>query len=109
MKCDRERLSHYLDGELSPEEVGQLRAHLETCESCASDLAAFRQVEESVRRLERHATPGELRQALVQRVERRRRVRLSLGLASAALLSTACGLLLGVAGGWRPLPTQSAP
>lgn len=47
MSCQaiQELLSGHVDGELSPEEAGRVRRHLETCEGCrevADDLAALR-------------------------------------------------------------------
>ena len=42
MTCDPERLSHYLDGELSEEKASQLRSHLAACERCSAELASLR-------------------------------------------------------------------
>lgn len=39
---DTERLSDYLDGELSPGEVAEIEAHLAGCEACASTLEDLR-------------------------------------------------------------------
>lgn len=41
--AQRERLSAYLDGELSAEERANLEAHLSGCAECARELAALRQ------------------------------------------------------------------
>jgi hypothetical protein len=76
MDCDRERLSYYLDGELSPEEVRQLEAHLRTCECCAADLAAYRRVEQQVGRLPANKPPSELARRLYRSLEERNRSRL---------------------------------
>jgi hypothetical protein len=75
MNCDPERLSHYRDGELSPDEAHQLRAHLAECQSCSDRLAQYDTIERSVRRLKRDLPPGELRRAVYQRLEERRRAR----------------------------------
>src|SRR5439155_22845104 len=53
MSCDRERLSYYLDGELSDEEISQLREHLAVCQRCAADLVALRKAQDSLKRLDR--------------------------------------------------------
>jgi hypothetical protein len=75
MKCDPERLSHYRDGELSPEQAHQLRAHLAECSRCAERLDQYDLIEQSVRRLSRDLPPRDLRRAVYQRVEERRRLR----------------------------------
>ena len=49
-----ERVTDYLEGALTPEEVARLRAHLSSCEGCRAHLAQMRT---AVRILE--ATPKE--------------------------------------------------
>jgi len=62
-----ERLDDYLDRELSEAEMGRVREHLETCESCAPHFRAeeqlLRQVKDKVRRI---AVPEDL-MARIQR------------------------------------------
>jgi len=43
-ESQRERISAYLDGELSLEERAGLEAHLPTCDDCQRELAAMRQM-----------------------------------------------------------------
>jgi anti-sigma factor RsiW len=49
--CPEERLSAYLDGELPEAEARAIEAHLASCERCAADLEALRQLEELTRGL----------------------------------------------------------
>lgn len=46
--CDkiRNKLSAYLDGELSPEEMAEVAAHLETCPDCSALLEKMRKIDE---------------------------------------------------------------
>ncbi len=47
-KCDkiRTKLSAYLDGELSPDEMAEVAEHLESCPDCSALLEKMRQVDE---------------------------------------------------------------
>lgn len=47
-QCDRikNRLSAYLDGELSPDDMAEVSAHLESCPDCSALLEKMRQVDE---------------------------------------------------------------
>jgi hypothetical protein len=108
MSCDRERLSHYLDGELSPDEVGQLGAHLTTCQRCTADLATYRGQRDAIGRLPSPRSPGGLRRAVNQKIEARRRSRWGWagGLSRPAVtFATGFTLVLGpllISGGLRP-------
>lgn len=53
----REALSGYLDGRLSPEDGALLRQHLETCSRCAEELSALRQLVVVLRALPPPALP----------------------------------------------------
>jgi hypothetical protein len=113
MKCDPERLSHYRDGELSPEDAHQLRAHLAECERCSERLAQYDTIEQSVRRLNRELPPRELRRAVYQRVDQRRRARLRAWSAHRLKLpvATTATMVLVAAGAAAVLPslTSGAP
>ena len=62
------RIDDYLDRELAPPEVAQIRAHLETCTACAREYAFEEKVLQTVKaKLRRVALPPEVR----QRIERR--------------------------------------
>jgi anti-sigma factor RsiW len=43
MRCEdvKNQLVEYMEGEIGAEEQAEVRKHLETCEACASELAAF--------------------------------------------------------------------
>jgi len=56
-ESQRERLSAYLDGELSPAEQAELAAHLRDCEQCQRELAALRQTRALLRALPTPALP----------------------------------------------------
>ena len=73
MNCDPERLSHFRDGELSPEEARQVRAHLAGCRRCTERLAEYDEIERSVRRLNAGPPSSELRRRIYARVDQRRR------------------------------------
>lgn len=62
-----ERLSSYIDSELSATEASALERHLEECASCQDDLRSLRRVIDGLRSLERAAPPS----VLAQQVERR--------------------------------------
>jgi anti-sigma factor RsiW len=53
----RERLSAYLDGELTHSELAALETHLPTCEQCQRELAALRQTRALLRALPTPALP----------------------------------------------------
>src|SRR5215212_1092281 len=93
MTCNPERLSHYLDGELSPDEAEQLRAHLSECDRCLAALAAYRELDNDLAHLEPDRPPRELRRSLYQQIDRRRRSRVRWGWA-APLLTPAVPLAL---------------
>ena len=56
-ELQRERLSAYLDGELSETERVALEAHLPTCEQCQGELAGLRQTRALLRALPTPALP----------------------------------------------------
>ena len=61
-------IDEYLDRELAPPEVAQVRAHLETCAACAQEFAFEENVLQTVKaKLRRVALPPALR----LRIERR--------------------------------------
>ncbi len=49
MTCDRRRLSYYVDGELSSDEVQELRSHLHECEPCLTVLSSYRRLGQQIR------------------------------------------------------------
>ena len=55
---ERERLSAWLDGELSPDERAEVEAHLAACEECAALLAEMGAVDELARELPVEAPAG---------------------------------------------------
>ena len=61
------QLSAYLDGELTPEDAEEVRAHLTRCVSCREELARLRAVKSLLGRLPEHAAPEELLASLASR------------------------------------------
>jgi hypothetical protein len=112
MKCDRKRLSSYLDGALQPEEARQLEEHLSTCERCGADLEAYRQIHGALRFLGHDLAPGQLQREIYRRLEQRERggVRWPRALLRPAV-SIACSAALLVAGfiGWQLVNPGTAP
>lgn len=70
MNCDevRNRLSEYLDGELTPLERSELASHIERCPACASELDTIKRTVELVRSLPRLCAPPKLAPELKRRV-----------------------------------------
>lgn len=70
MNCNDvlERLSPYLDGELSPFEQAQVDAHLRKCAACAEELALLRQTVALLRDLEEVEVPAGFRADLRARL-----------------------------------------
>lgn len=70
------RLDDFVDRELSAEEMGRIRAHLEICAQCASEYrfeeSLLRQVRQKLRHLD---LPGDLRQKISKILERESRTR----------------------------------
>jgi len=87
----RERLSAYLDGELSAGERREVAAHLEVCEECRRELDVLTRLDAVLGRLET-AAPPQLAQRVLERLQPRRRYWWqSLALAASLLL----GIVLG--------------
>ena len=105
------RLSHWLDGDLPPEEAASVQAHLASCAPCANLAAELGALRDALARLPAAEFPPGLaerirRQAESERLLRRDR-RLRPGrpvwAAAAALILLAAGLT------WRALPPDAAP
>ena len=70
MRCtqSRERLSAYLDGELTPSEAGAIREHVAACADCAGEYAALaatsRQLKEG---LVRYTAPDVLKARILSK------------------------------------------
>ncbi len=64
-----DRLSEYIDGELSPEEVGQLEPHLAGCPDCATALEGLRAVARVAGALENREPEADLWQNIARRIE----------------------------------------
>ena len=88
----RERLSAYLDGELSAEERREVAAHLEGCEECRRELALLKRLDAALGSLDAPA-PARLAERVLDRLQPRRRryVWQSLALAASLIL----GIVLG--------------
>jgi anti-sigma factor RsiW len=96
--CDGERVTAFVDGELSAEEMAALQRHVETCRTCGEQAAAERDLRQRLAALPAPAPPADL--------ERRVRARLRRRTARVALLTLplAAVLVLGVwMRGYAPL------
>jgi hypothetical protein len=73
MQCEqaRERLSEYLDGELTEELAAVLRSHLDTCADCQALLAGLRATTGLLARLPVRLAPKDLAQQIQREIERR--------------------------------------
>jgi mycothiol system anti-sigma-R factor len=68
MTCERvtERLSGFLDGELSPEEIREIREHLADCTDCSKSLESLRALQSAIREhAPRHTAPSRLRNRIL--------------------------------------------
>ena len=70
MKCLdwKEKISGYIDGEITPAEVREVEAHLEACESCRAMERRMRAVGGGVARIEAAVSP-DFREKLFARME----------------------------------------
>ncbi len=67
--------SDFLEGELSPQEVAELQAHLEGCATCADELEELRQTLSSLSGLKRVPPPPGFLGKVQQRIRKRSRGR----------------------------------
>lgn len=68
MKCDRKRISYYLDGELSVAERVELDMHLRSCATCQATLREYRQIRMGIRSLPARGMPGTVRDRVLAQV-----------------------------------------
>jgi anti-sigma factor RsiW len=66
--CDRRRLSHALDGELSAQEEAELSAHVAECATCRDTLAAYRRLGERIRGEAGPTLPADFARRVYERV-----------------------------------------
>ncbi len=64
----QERLSAYLDGALSSDEMKQVAEHLRGCESCQTVLSELKQVRDALRSLPEVEVPADLHSSIMQRL-----------------------------------------
>jgi anti-sigma factor RsiW len=87
----RERLSAWLDGELTQEERREMAAHLEVCAACRRELALLERLDAALGRLEA-PTPAGLADGVLDRLKPRRRYWWqSLAMAASLILGIALG------------------
>jgi anti-sigma factor (TIGR02949 family) len=68
------RLDDYLDRELTPDEMGRVKEHLDTCAVCAAEHAFEASVLDQVRsKLRRIDAPADLLAKVARRIEEARR------------------------------------
>lgn len=63
-----ERLSEYLDGELSATDRAAIEAHLETCDDCSAVLSDLRRVVDQARMAEDYVPPRDLWPGIARRI-----------------------------------------
>lgn len=63
-----ERLSEYLDDELTPTETAAIETHLETCRDCSALLSDLRRVVDRARRLENYPPRSDLWPGIAERI-----------------------------------------
>jgi len=99
MKCEAARplLESYLDGELERAAVDGIEAHLPTCATCRTELAALERLRDVVRAAPRHRAPSELRQRLARVGELPRLDTPTRGTFRTGWWAMAAGLLVGLA------------
>jgi anti-sigma factor RsiW len=64
------QLSAYLDGELPPTEMADVRQHLTECEECRQEVEELRATRDLVRRLQTPPVPADFASSLWDRIER---------------------------------------
>ncbi|MBI3998524.1 MAG: zf-HC2 domain-containing protein [Armatimonadetes bacterium] len=64
-----QQLSAYLDGELTPAELAEVRDHLAACPECASELEGLRAIKHLLRRLAAPVLPADFVPGLRARIE----------------------------------------
>lgn len=72
---NEERLSAYLEGDLSPEETDTLLAHLDQCQPCTEKLTELEDARQLFEKLPRQTTRGDFQEKLETRIRRRSRGR----------------------------------
>lgn len=72
MKCGSmmDRLSEYLDGEMSPELVKEIEDHIAHCECCSCFIRSLKASLDGVHRLERVDLPEETRKQVLEAARR---------------------------------------
>jgi len=68
----RRQLSAYLDGELTPADAEEVRAHLARCEACGAELARLQSVKVLLRRLPERPVPQDAWASMREQVDRPR-------------------------------------
>lgn len=76
MRCERvrEKLSAFVDGELSENEHRGIASHLESCESCFREYEELKKLEVLLSNLERVDAPSYLWERIVGRISSQERV-----------------------------------
>ena len=115
---EHERLSAYLDGELPPQEMSAVAAHVAACPECAARLAEFAAVDEAAAALAAtapsgyfEALPGRMRTRLEPRRSARRLPAWTWAAAAALLLAVVTPLTLSKRSSLQmePAPAREQP
>lgn len=65
----QQQLSAYLDGELAPDEMAEVRRHLSDCPSCQDELEGLRLVKTTLAGLQQPELPGDFAAGVWARIE----------------------------------------
>lgn len=67
----QQQLSAYIDGELAPDEMVEVRRHLTDCQECQEELDELRLVKTTLARLKQPELPADFAAGVWARIERR--------------------------------------
>ncbi|KTR37758.1 MULTISPECIES: mycothiol system anti-sigma-R factor [Rothia] len=63
------RIYEYLDGALSAEDIAEIRAHLEECETCSREYDLERLIRSAVRRSCAEPAPEALKESILAKID----------------------------------------
>lgn len=64
-----QRIYQYLDGALSPEDIAEIREHLDGCSTCAREYDLECLIRSAVKRTCTEPAPEELKDSILQRID----------------------------------------
>lgn len=111
MKCSKELISQYYDGELAHDRSLEIESHLQECETCASHLEDYRRISREIKAMPRYFAPTDLRRAVMAEARastqpRRRWVLVSSLVDFTALIAASISLFFLLSGVFQYMDTQ---